>query len=125
MVNYSKKFVLELLSTWSYKILLFIKDLWCKRNTDWKRWECINIIKPEKRKKNSSRKAHRERAKRKISGRRTNYCHDIDEEIYIKCKAALGLNFQVNLDFQENHDKRIRIFFYSRVNIYYFVCYYN
>ena len=81
MVKYSKKFVMEILSIWSQKILLFIKDLWCKRNVDWHIWEKININKPKKRKKNSSRKAYREQAKRKISGRRLNYCHDIDEEM--------------------------------------------
>ena len=120
MVKYSKKFVMDILNIWSQKILSFIKTLWCKRNVDWHTWEKININKPEKRKKNSSRKAYRERAKRKISGRRSNYCHDIDEEIYVKCKKAFGLNFQI-LDFQIYHDKRIRIFFYFRVNIYYFV----
>ena len=42
---------MDILSIWSQKILLFIKDLWCKRNVDWHIWKKININKPEKRKK--------------------------------------------------------------------------
>ena len=51
----------------------------------------INFI--EKRKKNGNKKSIKERAKRKISGKRILYYHVVDETFYNKIKIRIGMDF--------------------------------
>src|SRR2546423_3884760 len=82
----------ELISDWVMKIVKFIKGLWQRRNHDLAKWEKINnITKAEKCKVCKNKKSQNEQRKRKISGKRSNYYHFINDKIYETVKRTIGL----------------------------------
>ncbi len=103
-VKGSKKDIEELISDWVMKIVKFIKDLWQRRNDDLAKWEKFNnITKAEKRKVRKNKKSQNEQRKRKISGKRSNYYHFINDKIYETVKQTIGLIIpNINLDFHNS-----------------------
>ena len=93
----------RIITEWVNKInSFFFKNIWCKRNEsliEWEKKNNINFI--EKRKKNGNKKSIKERAKRKISGKRILYYHVVDETFYNKVKIRIGM------DFLSSQDKKV------------------
>ena len=72
-----------------------------------------NITKAIKRKGNGNKKSQNEQRKRKISGKRNNYYHFINDRIYNAVKQTIGLSIPISeLDFRKNHDKRVSSFYF-------------
>ena len=109
----SMKDIEELISDWVMEIIKFIKGLWQRRNDDLAKWEKFNnITKAEKRKVRKNKKSQNEQRKRKISGKRSNYYHFINDKIYETVKQTIGLIIpNIDLDFQNGHDKRVGSFY--------------
>ena len=106
----------ELISDWMMEIVKFIKELWQRRNNDLANWEkSNNITKAEKRKICKNKKSHNEQRKRKISGKRSNYYHFINDKIYEKVKQTIGLIILNVLDFHHSHDKRVGSFYFTAI----------
>ena len=112
-VKGSMKDIEELISDWVMKIVKFIKGLWQRRNDDLAKWEKFNnITKAEKRKVRKNKKSQNEQRKRKISGKRSNYYHFINDKIYETVKRTIGLIIpNIDLGFHNSHDKRVGSFY--------------
>src|SRR5436190_22278449 len=71
-----------------------------------------NITKAEKRKFRKNKKSQNEQRKRKISDKRSNYYHFINDKIYETVKRTIGLIIpNIDLDFHNSHDKRVGSFY--------------
>ena len=58
------------------------------------KWEnTVGITTVEKRKKNENKKVISERKKRKMTGKRNNFYHIVDENFYDKVKRNIGFWF--------------------------------
>ena len=114
----SMKDIEELLSDWIMEIVKFIKELWQRRNDDLANWEkSNNITKAEKHKVCKNRRSQSEQRKRKISGKRSNYYHFINDKIYERVKQTIGLiTSNIDAGFQNSHDKRVGSFYFT-INI--------
>ena len=111
----SIKDIEKLLSNWMLEIVKFIKELWQRRNDDLAKWEKLNnITKAEKRKVCKNKKSQNEQRKRKISGKRSNYYHFINDKIYERVKQTIGLIIlNIDLGFHNSHDKRVGSFYFT------------
>jgi hypothetical protein len=81
---------------------------------DLAKWEkSNNITKAEKRKVCKNKKSQNEQRKRKISGKRSNYYHFINNKIYERVKQIMGLITLKDLGFHRRHDKRVGSFYFT------------
>jgi len=99
--NKNKENIKKLILTLAKKINDTIYNIFCKeRNNAVSMWEKENGINffEKRNKKGGNKKVANERLKRKISGKKNNYEHVVNEGCYLNVTRRIGLGFSGSLN---------------------------
>ena len=95
-IKRNRNIIKKLLMEWARKINdIIYNDFWKSRNEAMHHWEKennINFMK-KRNKKGGNKKLARENLKRKISGKKDNYEHVVDENRYLMVARKIGFGF--------------------------------